>query len=165
MAKKDYSEDLLIQAPTAKSLEKKLGWTSEFAHDEEDFGPESLLGRASDREVVLSREVDAALRRINKGLPEEAYREALAQVVLEDVTKTLVQMNEENYRLLCDGVPVKYRDAAGVLVDKRLKLIDFDDPKNNSYVAVRDYGCAVACGCAVLTLSVSSTACRWCSSS
>lgn len=138
MAKKDYSEDLLIQAPTAEFLEKNLKWTSVFAHDEEDFGPDSLLGRASDREVVLSREVDAALRRINKGLPEEAYREALAQVVLEDVTKTLVQMNEEKYKLLRDGVPVKYRDATGVLVDKRLKLIDFDDATNNRYIAVRE---------------------------
>lgn len=138
MAKKDYSEDLLIQAPTAEFLEKNLQWSSVFAHDDEDFGPDSLLGRMSDREVVLSREVDAALRRLNKGLPEEAYREALALVVLEDVTKTLVQMNEEKYKLLRDGVSVKYRDAAGVLLDRRLKLIDFDDATNNRYVAVRE---------------------------
>lgn len=138
MAKKDYSEDLLIQAPTAELLEKELGWSSVFAHDEEDFGPDSLLGRASEREVVLGREVDAALRRLNKGLPEEAYREALAQVVLEDVTKTTVQMNEEKYKLLRDGVAVKYRDASGVLVDKRLKLLDFDDATQNSYIAVRE---------------------------
>ena len=45
MAKKDYSEDLLIQAPTAEFLEKQLGWTSLFAQGEEDFGPASLLGR------------------------------------------------------------------------------------------------------------------------
>ena len=56
MAKKDYSEDLLIQAPTAELLEKQLGWQSVLAYNEEDFGPDSLLGRASDAEVVLTRE-------------------------------------------------------------------------------------------------------------
>ena len=138
MAKKDYSEDLLIQAPTTEFLEKNLKWASVFAHDEEDFGPDSLLGRTSDREVVLNREVDAALRRLNTGLPEEAYREALAVVVLEDMTKTLVQMNVEKYKLLRDGVPVKYRGPAGALVEKRLKLIDFDDVSQNRYIAVRE---------------------------
>ncbi len=138
MAKKDYSEDLLIQAPTAELLEKQLGWASVFAQDEEDFGPDSLLGRASDREVVLSREVLAALKRLNPGLPEVAYSEALSQVVLEDITKTLIVLNEEKYKLLRDGVPVKYRNAAGQLVDKRLRLIDFEDASQNRYLAVRE---------------------------
>ena len=61
MAKSDYSEDLLIQAPTAELLEKQLGWQTVFAQDDEDFGPNSLLGRSNDAEVVLSREVVSAL--------------------------------------------------------------------------------------------------------
>jgi type I restriction enzyme R subunit len=60
MPRKDYSEDILIQQPTAELLEQELKWDSVFAHDTEDFGPDSLLGRHSDREVVLRREVDAA---------------------------------------------------------------------------------------------------------
>lgn len=138
MAKKDYSEDLLIQAPTAEFLEKELGWISVFAQDEGGFGPDSLLGRASDSEVVLTREVLAALERLNPGLPDEAYRQALTQVVQDDITKTLIALNEEKYKLLRDGVPVSYRDAAGRLVDKRLRLIDFNEPINNRYLAVRE---------------------------
>lgn len=138
MAKKDYSEDLLIQAPTAELLEKELGWQSVFAQDEGGFGPDSLLGRASDAEVVLTREVMAALKRLNPGLPEVAYHDGLAQVVQNDVTKSLIAQNEEKYKLLRDGVPVKYRDVSGRLVDKRLRLIDFVEPKNNRYLAVRE---------------------------
>lgn len=137
MAGKDYSEDLLIQAPTAERLEQ-LGWKSLFAWDREDFGPDSLLGRRNDTETVLTREVLAALRRLNPGLPEDAYRQALAQVLQDDITKTLVQLNAEKYRLLRDGVPVQYRDPGGRLVDKRLRLIDFDDPSRNRYLAVRE---------------------------
>ncbi len=141
MAKKDYSEDLLIQAPTAELLEKQLGWESVFAQDEGakgGWGPDSLLGRASDSEVVLTRDVLAALKRLNPGLPDAAYQDALALVVQDDITKSLIAQNEEKYKLLRDGVPVKYRDAAGRLVDKRLRLIDFDEPKNNRYLAVRE---------------------------
>lgn len=138
MAKKDYSEDLLIQAPTAEFLEKELGWESVFAQDEGGFGADSLLGRASDSEVVLTRQVNAALKRLNPGLPDEAYSQALTQVVQDDITKSLIALNEEKYKLLRDGVPVKYRDAAGRLVDKRLRLIDFNDPSKNHYLAVRE---------------------------
>ena len=133
MAKKDYSEDLLIQAPTAEFLEKKLGWTSLFAQGEEDFGAGSLLGRKDDTEAVLTREVLAALERLNPGLPQAAYLDALAQVVQDDITKSLIAKNEEKYRLLRDGVPVQFRDKAGRRVDRRLRLIDFDDPTQNSY--------------------------------
>ncbi|MDY0268580.1 type I restriction endonuclease subunit R [Trichloromonas sp.] len=141
MPRKDYSEDILIQQPTAELLEQVLNYDCVFAHDNEDFGPESLLGRLSDREVVLRREVDDALRRLNPGLPDEAYQEALAQVTADDITKPLVQMNEDKYRLLRDGVPVKYRDETGQLKERRLKLVDFDDPANpkkNHFLVVRE---------------------------
>lgn len=138
MAKKDYSEDRLIQLPTAELLEKQLGWQTVFAQDDEDFGANSLLGRGDDTEVVLKREVLAALERLNPGLPPDAYGQALAQVLRDDITKTLIALNEEKYKLLRDGVPVKFRDAAGRLVDKRLRLLDFDHPENNRFQAVRE---------------------------
>ncbi len=138
MAKRDYSEDLLIQAPTAEFLEKQLGWDSVFAQDEGGFGPDSLLGRALDSEVVLTGEVLEALQRLNPGLPDAAYQQALAQEVQDDITKTLLQLNEEKYALLRDGVPIRFRDTAGRLVDKRLRLIDFDRPERNRFQVVRE---------------------------
>ena len=141
MPRKDYSEDILIQQPTAELLEQELKWDSVFAYDTENFDPDSLLGRLSDREVVLRREVDAALRRLNPGLPDEAYQDALAQVMKDDLTKTLVQMNEDKYRLVLDRVEVKYRDETGKMAEARLKLIDFDDPANpkkNRFLVVRE---------------------------
>lgn len=138
MARKDYSEDLLIQAPTVELMQEQLGWQSLFAQNEEGFGDDSLLGRQSDKEVVLSREVLAALKRLNPGLPDEAYHQALGLVVQDDITKTLLQLNAEKYQLLRDGVPVQYRDASGRLIDRRLRLIHFDDPEQNRYLAVRE---------------------------
>lgn len=50
-----YNEDTLVQQTTAEYLERQLGWQSVYAYNNEDFGPDSLLGRSSDREVVLTR--------------------------------------------------------------------------------------------------------------
>ena len=48
-----YPEATLVQETTAEYL-ASLGWESVNAFHE-DFGPNSLLGRSSDREVVLTR--------------------------------------------------------------------------------------------------------------
>ena len=56
-----YTEDTLVQQTTAEYLEQQLGWESVYAYNNEDFGPDSLLGRTSDREVVLTRYLLTAL--------------------------------------------------------------------------------------------------------
>ncbi|MDZ7758683.1 MAG: hypothetical protein U5L00_00275 [Desulfovermiculus sp.] len=53
-----YTEDFLVQQTMAEYLQGQLDWESVYAYNTEDFGPESLLGRKSDREVVLTRPLD-----------------------------------------------------------------------------------------------------------
>ncbi|MCA9806280.1 MAG: hypothetical protein KC777_30135, partial [Cyanobacteria bacterium HKST-UBA02] len=65
-----YTEDTLVQQTTANYFEHQLGWRSVLAHNHEDFGPNSLLGRVSDREVVLIRPLREKLMALNPGLPE-----------------------------------------------------------------------------------------------
>ena len=45
-----YTEDTLVQQTTADYLQQQLGWESVYAYKSDDFGPDSLLGRTSDRE-------------------------------------------------------------------------------------------------------------------
>ncbi|MEA3643515.1 MAG: hypothetical protein VBE63_26810, partial [Lamprobacter sp.] len=73
MSPAPYTEDTLVQQTTADYLQQQLGWESVFAFNQEDFGPDSLLGRLSDHEMVLTRPLRAALERLNPGLPEPAY--------------------------------------------------------------------------------------------
>ena len=75
-----YTEDTLVQQTTADYLQHQLGWESVYAHNSEDFGPDSLLGRTSDREVVLTRVLRERLRALNPGLPEAAYDDAVRQL-------------------------------------------------------------------------------------
>ena len=61
-----YTEDTLVQQTTAEYLEREPGWESVYAYNKEDFGPDGLLGRASDREVALTRILRAKIKELNR---------------------------------------------------------------------------------------------------
>ena len=86
-------EDRLVQATFAEHLEKVLGWDSVYAWNHETFGPDGTLGRASERDVVLVRDLRAALVRLNPALPEAAIGEAVAKLTHHDYSRSLLQHN------------------------------------------------------------------------
>jgi len=108
-----YTEDTLVQQTTADYLERQLGWESVYAYNNEDFGPDSLLGRKDDREVVLTRILRSKLAELNPGLPDEAYDDAVRQVTATVATQSLTATNREKYGMIRDGVQVGFRNAKG----------------------------------------------------
>ena len=133
-----FTEDQLVQRTTAEYLEERLGWESVHAHNREDFGPHSLLGRRSDREVVLTRPLREALAALNPGLPETAYDDAVRQIVETDASKSIAVTNRNKYNLLRDGVSVTFTDENGKPATRRLRVFDFETPENNSFLSVRE---------------------------
>lgn len=133
-----YTEDTLVQQTTAEYLEQKLGWQSVYAYNNEDFGPKSLLGRASDREVVLTRPLRRKLTELNAGLPDEAYDDAVRQMVAATAMQSLIATNRDKYNLLRDGVQVAFRNDKGERVKERLRVLDFNNPANNDFLCVRE---------------------------
>ncbi|AVJ56735.1 type I restriction endonuclease subunit R [Idiomarina sp. OT37-5b] len=132
------NEDTLVQATTADYLETELGWDNVFAYNMETFGKEGLLGRQSDKEVVLTRYLGEALVKFNPGLPQAAYQDALRQITEAPVTENTLQINFEQYERVKKGVLVQYRNAEGELEKKRLKVFDFENPENNHFLCVRE---------------------------
>ena len=140
----EYSEDQLAQKPTVDYLEKVLHWKSVYAFNRETLGPDGLLGRSSERDVVLTRDLRQALVRLNPDLPAVAYDEAIRQITASSVSKSIVQANSEKYGLHKKGVLVSYRNTQGKREEKRLRLFDFQNPDNNDFLAVRELW--VQCG-------------------
>ena len=133
-----YTEDTLVQQTSADYLRDALGWEVVTAYNDETFGPEGMLGRRSDRDVVLTRKLGEKLIEFNPGLPEDAYRDALRQIVDWSETQSALSLNQEKYALLKDGVPVSFRDAKGELVKQWLRVFDFGEPERNHFLAVRE---------------------------
>ena len=138
MAAYPYSEDTLVQQTTAEYLQQQLGWESVYAYNNETFGPTGTLGRASDREVVLTHYLQKKLIQFNPGLPDDAYANAVRQIVSVSATQTLLATNREKYALIKDGVPVAFRNDRGELVKQRLRVFDFENPENNHFLCVRE---------------------------
>lgn len=133
------SEDRLVQKTFADHLEKVLGWDSVYAWNDETFGPGGTLGRTSTSEAVLTRDLRAALVRLNPDLPASAIDEALRALTVQDFSRSMVQHNQDFFRLIRGGVPVHYRDASGRLREARARVIDFDNrPGSNRFLAVRE---------------------------
>ena len=133
-----YTEDALVQQTTTDYLEQQLGWESVYAHNHEDFGPNSLLGRASERDVVLARPLREKLAALNPGLPDGAYDEAVRRLTAATASQTIVAANHDKYDLARDGIQVTYRDDKGKPTQRRLRVIDFDEPANNHFLCVRE---------------------------
>jgi len=133
-----YTEDTLVKQTTAEYLEQELGWESVYAYNNEDFGPNSLLGRESDREVVLTRTLRAKIEELNSGLPAKAYDDAVRQIVTVSASQTMAATNREKYELIKDGVQVTFRNTKGERVRKRLRVFDFEVPENNHFLCVRE---------------------------
>ena len=133
------SEDLLVQETFAGHLQEELGWESVFAWNRETFGPDGTLGRTDEKKAVLTRDLRAALERLNPDLPATAVEDAIWALTLYDVSRSMVQHNRDFYRLLRGGVPVEYQDAQGRQKFARARVIDFDNaPGSNRFLAVRE---------------------------
>jgi type I restriction enzyme R subunit len=133
------SEDRLVQATFAEHLKEKLGWESVYAWNEETFGPDGTLGRKDTTEAILTRDLRAALERLNPDLPPSAIDDAMRALTVHDFSRSMVQHNQEFYHLIRNGVLVSYRDTTGHLRNARARVIDFDNPPGaNRFLVVRE---------------------------
>ena len=132
----EYSEDGLVEAATQEVLET-LGWKVVSAWKKETFGESGLLGRENKGETILARHLRSALVKFNPNLPDVAYDHAVRQITERPADKTLAHINKEKYHLFTKGVEVSYQNKQGELVAKKLRVFDFDTPRNNEFLAVR----------------------------
>ena len=134
----DYSEDQLIQKSTADLLENELGWKSVYAFDKEVLGPNGTLGRNSYHEVLLLRHLRKALKNFNPWLTDKQLQEAVDKMTEYMSSQTLMQINEQKYDCIRDGIPINRIKANGETEEVKAKVIDFSSPDKNEFLCVRE---------------------------
>ena len=134
----DYSENILVQESAGNLLRDELQWDVKFAYNTEVLGDNGTFGRKSYKEILLVRYFRAALKKLNPWITEAQILEA--QVTLEKrlSTASLLQVNEEKYFLLRDGIPVTVKKPNGQPETKRAAVIDFQNPENNEFLAIKE---------------------------
>ncbi|MFY0761018.1 type I restriction endonuclease subunit R [Metabacillus dongyingensis] len=132
------SEDKLVQETTAIYFQNVLKWDAVYAYNTEVLGSDGTLGRTSEKEVVLVRYLREALKNLNPGLPDVTYEEAIHQITQIHASKTILQVNRDKYGLFKNGVQVSFKNAKGFVEKKRLRVFNFEDPKANDFLIVRE---------------------------
>ena len=113
-----------------------LGWRT--AHGP-DIGPDGPNAERSDySQVVLERRIRDALVKLNPGLPAEALDDALRRLTGPEGS-TLEARNRSFHRMLVDGVTVEHRAEDGSIRGAQVRILDFDNPANNGFLAVNQF--------------------------
>ncbi len=100
--------------------------------------PAAERGDPNYRDVVLERRLRPALVRLNPGLPPEVLEDAYRKLTQTDAP-SLVERNREVHRMLVDGVTVEYRRRDGSIAGAQARVLDFDAPDNNDWLAVNQF--------------------------
>lgn len=134
----DYSEDRLIQKSAAELMETELGWTSIYAYDKEVLGENGTFGRNSFHEVLLTQRFRLALKKLNPWINDKQIAEAIERMTERMSSQTLMQINEQKYQFIRDGIPVTRIKPDGTSEEIKAVVIDFENIDNNDFLCVRE---------------------------
>ena len=134
----DYSENILVQESAGNLLRDELGWDVKFAYNTEVLGESGTFGRRSYNEILLTRYFRAALQKLNPWITTAQVEEAQKTLENRLSTSSLLQVNEEKYFLIRDGIPVTVKRPDGRTETKKAAVIDFQDPLNNDFLAIKE---------------------------
>ncbi|HKQ49912.1 MAG TPA: type I restriction endonuclease subunit R [Phycisphaerae bacterium] len=94
--------------------------------------------RGSFDEVVFATRLRRALVRINSSVSPDALDEAFRRVTRVDATDA-VSRNRAFHRMLVDGITIEQKRLDGSIGGVIVRLVDFDNPENNDWLAVNQF--------------------------
>ena len=110
-----------------------------------DIAPGTLTAERSDYgQVVLERRLRDALARLNPNLPavglDDAFRRLTrAEGATLEPSPVAVIRNRAFHRMIVDGITVEHRVDGEGIRGAQARVIDFDNPANNDWLAVNQF--------------------------
>ena len=129
MTPSEMNEIELVELPAHKIF-SKLGY-------ETLQGTDLNAERDAYNDVILESRLNKKLRELNPGLPDAVYDIAISRVKSLS-NPTIIQNNREFHQMLLSGVTVSHKQQENQTRNHyAVKLIDFNNPENNEFLAVR----------------------------
>jgi type I restriction enzyme R subunit len=131
-----FTESVVEEA--ALAWLEALGYSVLHGPDIAAGEPDEERSDPSYRDVLLEGRLRAALARVNPDLPPEALEDAFRKLTRIDAA-SLVEKSRALHRMLTDGVTVEHRRKDGSIVGAQARVVDFDLPANNDWLAVNQF--------------------------
>lgn len=129
----------LSEAQLEAALLEQLAGLGYACASDEIIGPD---GKHPEREaydeVVLTARLIHSVASLNPALPPEAQADAVRRLTQSELPN-LLEENRRIHRLLTEGADVEYYAKDGTLTADKVRLIDFDTPANNDWLAVQQF--------------------------
>ena len=134
MTERGVTESVVEQA--ALAWLESAGWS---VLNGADIAPgESAAERDNYAQVELSGRLRDALARLNPQLPADALDDAFRRLMRAEGADAVTR-NRALHRLIVDGVTVEYRDGEREIRGAQARVIDFDSPVSNDWLAVNQF--------------------------
>ena len=122
--------------------EASLDWLAELGYTVlhgRDIDPEAPdAERSAYDKVILERRFRDAVAHLNPNIPTDAQEEAIRKVLHPD-SPALPQNNRTFHQMIVDGIEVEARQPDGTMHGEQVRLVDFDTPENNDWLAVNQF--------------------------
>lgn len=115
---------------------RDIGWS--FAKGGDIAPGGHATERSNYEQVILEARLRRALTTLNRTLPQGAIDDAVRKLTRPEGLE-LLSRNRCLHRLLVDGVTVEFRNEKGTLLGAQARVIDFDDPAHNDWLAVSQF--------------------------
>jgi len=119
----------------AIDLLKEIGY--EYYYGQEIAPDSQNPKRQSIEEVIHEEDLRNALKKLNPKTPPNLLEDAI-KTIMHPSSQNLIENNEQFHKMLVEGVRVNYTkngEERGEIV----KIIDFQNPENNLFLAVNQY--------------------------
>ncbi|MDO5049398.1 MAG: type I restriction endonuclease subunit R [Actinomycetaceae bacterium] len=114
-----------------------LDWFKEIGY-RTGFGPiDAAVGEVREQpsDAVLWGTAEKSLRRLNPNASEQMLSEAIKYLQRPE-SQDVVMENQRLHDLMIKGVPVETRESDGQVATKLLRVVDFEEPTNNDWLAL-----------------------------
>jgi len=116
-----------------------LEWLESLGYDYKKGNEINMAGlaseRKSDKDVVLHERLEKALRKINSDIHPRFIEKAIHELTLEK-SPNLLENNLTFHENLINGIEIEDYDDEGQSVVEIVKIVDFEHPQNNDFLAV-----------------------------
>lgn len=103
------------------------------------IGPD---GQAPERDayadVFLQKRLETAVAVLNPHIPAEARQDAIRALTATEFPN-LIEENRRIHRMMVEGVDVEFPRDDGSIAGDKVRLIDFDNPDKNDWLAVNQF--------------------------